>query len=91
MRWFLLLLLCSCVPIGECAIDEECTLPMEFAMQSNCPFESICLYDECRVACPVPTDAPKRCLGDRVCDCSPRGNRTLECICHDRTCYSVEA
>lgn len=88
IRW--LILLCSCVPIGECAIDEECTLPKEFAIQSDCPIASICIYDECRIGCPVPTEEPKKCLGDRVCDRLSRGNRTLECICHDGACYSVE-
>lgn len=36
-----------------CSSDDDCSLPMEFAIQSNCPFESRCIGSACAVVCPV--------------------------------------
>lgn len=38
---------------GEsCAKHADCTLPGEYAVQSRCPFVSLCLENSCAVVCP---------------------------------------
>ncbi len=87
--------------VGEtCSINEDCQTPMEFMVQSNCPFGSACIDSRCKVVCPlsfhdpspeISKSYPYTCEINSECDCSERGNRTLECRCVDGTCLSVEA
>ena len=87
--------------IGEtCSINEECHTPMEFLVQSNCPFGSACIDDTCKVVCPltyhdtnpeVSRSHQVTCEKDSDCDCSDRGSRSLDCRCVDSNCVSVEA
>jgi hypothetical protein len=86
--------------IGEsCNVSEDCKTPMEYLIQSNCPFGSACIDSECKVVCPLAYHDPNPeisksysfvCEIDDDCDCSERENRTLECVCLDNTCVSVE-
>jgi len=85
--------------LKSCTNDSECELPMYYAVQSNCPFGTACIDNECRVVCPftyhdpdpnVSQSYPIPCESDGDCDCSDREGRTLECRCHDGKCVSVE-
>ena len=104
--YLLLLLLVACTPeynpnLGAvCSIDSDCDLPMDYAIQSNCPFGTACIDSTCRVVCPliyhdlnpeVSKSYQFECKEDTDCDCSQRDSRTLECICHSGACLSVEA
>ncbi|MBN1258368.1 hypothetical protein JXA05_01280 [Candidatus Peregrinibacteria bacterium] len=79
--------------VGDaCEKDEECKMPMEYAVQSNCPFGAACLSGKCAVVCPLfYNDPEKTCQSDADCDCSWRGGKTLKCLCHAGQCLSVEA
>jgi len=102
----LLLFLIACqVPINEpaplktlgdsCAKSQECELPMDFAIQSNCPFQSACLDNICRVVCPVWNEGSASyvvsCQNDSDCNCEQRKEKTLKCVCSSGSCVSVEA
>jgi hypothetical protein len=71
----------------SCETNEDCVTPMEYMIQSNCPFGSACIDNQCVVVCPLMTE----CQTDSDCDCSTRSNKTLDCICIENTCLSVEA
>ncbi len=84
---------------GFCESDDECETPMDYLIQSNCPFGSACIDNECRVVCPLSYHDPDPnvsisyqhpCNTSSDCDCGERGGRTLECVCHDGYCLSVE-
>ncbi|MBW2990571.1 hypothetical protein KY348_02585 [Candidatus Woesearchaeota archaeon] len=87
--------------VGEsCTVNEECKTPMEFLVQSNCPFGSACIDSKCKVVCPlfyhdpnpeISKSYPFTCEDDSDCDCSEREQRTIECRCADNKCVSVEA
>jgi hypothetical protein len=36
-----------------CQIESDCVLPMEYAMQSRCPFTVKCISGGCAVVCPL--------------------------------------
>jgi hypothetical protein len=36
----------------KCDYDSDCVLPGSYAVQSNCPYKSICLQNTCTVVCP---------------------------------------
>lgn len=83
----------------QCTSDIECETPMEYLVQSNCPFGSACINNECKVVCPLtfhdPNPAisksyPYECKSDSDCNCEERGDRSLGCVCHRGTCVSVE-
>ncbi|MFW6230646.1 MAG: hypothetical protein ACOC32_01335 [Nanoarchaeota archaeon] len=82
--------------LGEsCSADEECALPFDYAVRSNCPFESNCIDDACKIVCPlgfqeIPNEEVS-CNTDADCDCSVRGDATIACRCHEGACVSVEA
>lgn len=38
-----------------CRLASECVTPMEYLLQSRCPFTSLCLKNICTVVCPQPT------------------------------------
>lgn len=76
---------------SDCITDEECRTPFEFLIQSNCPFGAVCIDGQCKVVCSdVGLDFTRKCELDDDCDCSVRVN-SLDCICHDGGCLSVEA
>ncbi len=85
---------------SSCTSADECMLPMEFAIQSNCPFASVCIDSKCAVVCPLYAHDPnpeisesyaKACEKNDDCDCAERNGRSLECLCHGNKCVSVEA
>jgi len=63
---------------------------MDYAIQSNCPFESACVDNECKVACPIFYNTEYLCHTDSDCDCSDRVGRSKECICYESKCLSIE-
>jgi hypothetical protein len=86
------------VKIGPCEYHTDCTVPMDYAIRSNCPFGAACIDSECRVVCPlmyhdpdpeVSMSYPYECSSDSDCDCSERVH-SLECLCVDSVCVSVE-
>jgi hypothetical protein len=93
----LVLLITACnnedVVKTQCVKNSDCTTPDEFLIQSNCPFQSVCISGLCKVVCPLvfggETDTSE-CSKDSDCDCRDRGNRSLECKCIDLKCFSVE-
>jgi hypothetical protein len=73
---------------------------MDYLTQSNCPFSSACIAWSCQVICTVTTHDPDSsvsesnpitCELDTECDCSNRWDRSLDCVCLDGSCISVEA
>jgi|GEM_PF-2540541 len=85
---------------AKCDESSDCRTPMSFLVQSNCPFGSACIDNECMVVCPltyhdpdpsVSKSYPFTCEQDSDCDCSERENRTIECRCAEGACVSVEA
>lgn len=85
---------------AQCDENSDCRTPFSFMVQSNCPFGSACIDNECRVVCalvyhdPDPSVSksyPFTCQEDFDCDCSERENRTIECRCVEGACVSVEA
>jgi hypothetical protein len=80
--------------IGEaCSQDSDCITPMRYMIQSNCPYGSACINDECRIVCPIidhSLEETSECNQDTDCDCSERQDRTISCICDNGSCVSVE-
>lgn len=37
-----------------CANDDDCLVPADYAIRSNCPYEARCLDNKCTVVCPDP-------------------------------------
>jgi hypothetical protein len=83
-----------------CKVDTDCITPADYLIQSNCPFSSLCIDSVCKVVCPLypysenpsPLESyTVQCNSNADCDCSERGERTLECKCSNGICYSVEA
>jgi len=85
--------------LRACSATSDCELPMRYAIQSNCPFGAACIDDECRVICPltfhdpdpnVSQSYPVACQEDSDCDCTERADRSLDCMCLNGACVSVE-
>jgi hypothetical protein len=72
----------------SCVSDNECETPGEFLMQSNCPFASACIGNQCRVICPL---FESECSSNEDCNCDQRSDRSLNCLCLKGECVSVEA
>jgi len=82
-----------------CEKNSECQTPIEYLIQSNCPFGSLCIENKCRVVCPLTyhdlnPELSKSylysCQTDKDCDCKEREKRTIECKCVNNECFSVE-
>jgi hypothetical protein len=89
------LFLVSCSEPVQYLCNPECETPMEYLIQSNCPFGTVCLENGCAVVCPIGNYEQEdvvdsSCKRDSDCDCSWRGNRTLDCKCVENACVSVE-
>jgi hypothetical protein len=37
-----------------CSVDSDCKTPVEYLVQSRCPFTSLCINETCVVVCPQP-------------------------------------
>lgn len=72
---------------ASCSGQFECQTPMDYLIQSNCPFDSACIAGTCQVICPLLAN----CEQDADCNCSERGVKTLDCVCYHNSCVSVEA
>ena len=82
-----------------CESSIDCELPMEYATQSNCPYESICKENNCIVACPTweYSSNPEKgisyeviCSANKDCNCSnwdKEGNYPCECL--NAKCVSI--
>ena len=84
---------------AQCNQDQDCQTPFEYAIQSNCPFSSACIENQCRVVCPLFYHDPNpevsksyqnTCQSDSDCNCSERGNKSLNCKCLNEKCLSIE-
>ncbi|MBP9761277.1 MAG: hypothetical protein KBD15_03505 [Candidatus Magasanikbacteria bacterium] len=88
------------VGLGEsCTTYTDCDMPMEYLVQSNCPFGVACVEGSCQVICPlyvhdknseVSKSYPVSCQEDIDCNCAERGDRTKACMCVNGGCVSVE-
>lgn len=36
----------------KCDYNSDCNLPSNYAIQSNCPYQSVCMQNTCTVICP---------------------------------------
>lgn len=78
---------------SECIVNSDCELPMQYAIQSNCPFRAVCLENTCEVICPIASASSSElliCETDQDCDCSHRADNSKDCVCLDGICASVE-
>jgi heat shock protein HslJ len=50
----------------SCQTDNDCETPAEYAIQSNCPYDSVCIENKCTVICPAPF------TGSRISDTGPK-------------------
>lgn len=50
----------------SCQTDNDCETPTEYAIQSNCPYDSVCIENKCTVTCPAPF------TGSRISDAGPK-------------------
>jgi hypothetical protein len=82
---------------GEsCVQNADCQLPMEFAIQSNCPYETLCYEGKCAVGCPLwesqTNEWQVNCQSDKDCDCRgwDRENK-YTCVCVSGKCISIVA
>jgi hypothetical protein len=82
-----------------CSTSVDCSVPFEFAIQSNCPYSGACVEGKCGVVCPMwehsqnPNESISynvKCTKDIDCDCSSwdRENR-YKCKCVDGMCASL--
>jgi hypothetical protein len=84
---------------ASCIEHSECITPMEYLVQSNCPYASACIDGTCKVICPLTYHDPNpeisktypfECVTESDCNCTERTN-SLDCVCLDGSCVSVEA
>lgn len=84
---------------SACTESSECPLPMMFAIQSNCPYQSACIDGACAVVCPVwerssaveeGVSYQVSCSENSECDCLAwDGENQYPCECVDGQCASV--
>jgi len=79
---------------AACTSDLECQTPMSYLIQSNCPYGSKCVDNECRVVCSFFPDqeAADACQTDADCalcnETYPRAGATCRCL--DNRCHRIE-
>ena len=79
-----------------CVSHEECATPMAYLLRSNCPYNSRCVDNVCRVVCPMPSARVEKgwgkqeCNADTDCDCSAYTSAgATQCRCIDNSCVAV--
>jgi len=83
----------------KCRRSSDCVVPIDYAVQSNCPYGGVCVDGYCGVICPTWRHDPDpevsvsyqvECSADPECDCSgwDIGGR-YECGCFDGQCGSL--
>jgi|GEM_PF-1913562 hypothetical protein len=86
--------------IGKyCDMSSDCRVPMEYMIQSNCPYQAFCRSNKCVVACPMWEHSPNPkksisyqvgCSNDSDCDCSVWDiEEKYPCECLGSQCASV--
>lgn len=80
----------------KCSDNGECLLPFDYAIRSNCAFDSKCVDDVCRVVCIVPdsTGVEKnidmKCESNNDCNCDFYiADDLKDCICFQNSCVAV--
>jgi hypothetical protein len=78
-----------------CTADEDCELPMEYAVRSSCAFATACVQGSCAVVCYTAhqapdVDYPVACSEDRECNCDAYAPADLiRCACISGKCAAV--
>lgn len=83
--------------IGKpCSADKECKVPFDYAVRSNCPFQSACVDSHCMTFCPQAFDSwqaeatTTMCTQNFDCDCGfYAGEDKKDCICINNICGAV--
>jgi len=85
----------------NCESSSDCRLPMEYAIQSNCPYQAACSENKCVVICPlwkhdvnpeVSKSYPVPCTENQDCDCSEWDQEgKYPCHCLDKQCAAIVA
>jgi len=84
----------------ECVNSSGCELPMEYAVQSNCPYQAFCQDYQCVVGCPMwehsddpnalPISYNVKCETAADCDCTIWDSENkYKCACLDSQCAAV--
>ncbi|MFA6322777.1 MAG: polysaccharide deacetylase family protein [Candidatus Buchananbacteria bacterium] len=84
---------------ASCQRSQDCVLPTEYAVRSNCPYAAFCENNKCVVACPMwqKTDDARKPISYQVgcqkasdCDCRVWAKeQKFRCACLDNQCVSV--
>src|SRR3989339_605854 len=83
----------------ECLIHSDCKTPFEYMVRSDCPFESRCLENKCRVVCPRAFDSKlkesinkKQCGENKDCQCEHYKDKNINnenCRCVEGQCLAI--
>src|SRR3989339_695720 len=83
----------------ECLIHPDCKTPFEYMVRSDCPFESRCLENKCRVVCPRAFDSKlkesinkKQCGENKDCQCEHYKDKNINnenCRCVEGQCLAI--
>jgi hypothetical protein len=89
----------GCTKYNEAPESGECSLPMEFAVRSVCPYAAAEVDGECKVVCynfpqsenPQASDSYlKQCSNDSECDCSYYAPEDIKgCGCVNDLCAAI--
>ncbi|PLX27758.1 hypothetical protein C0583_00765 [Candidatus Parcubacteria bacterium] len=74
-----------------CFSDDDCSLSFDFAIQSRCPFDSVCINHTCETVCPIMNlNSSEGCSDVTECDCaSYLATDKKDCICENERCLVV--
>lgn len=78
----------------KCAGDSECETPFSFMVRSSCPFESKCIEEKCRVACPIDfgkeNGDKNKCKYNQDCNCATYvADDKKDCVCFKNECLML--
>lgn len=84
-----------------CEKNDDCPLPMDYAIRSNCPYAAFCERNKCVVACPLWQHSANTnesisykvaCKNGSDCDCRQTDQEDkYRCACLSEQCVSVVA
>jgi hypothetical protein len=69
-----------------CKQNPDCETPMEYLVQSRCPFTSLCLENRCTVVCP---DIETMEFAGKITDVSPQMDGSILTVTEDGVNYEV--
>jgi len=77
-------------PGDRCITDSGCKTPMEYLVRSSCPFTSICVDNQCKVACRWDMEENK-CNKNSDCNCSSlyMVSDIINCSCIKGLCTAI--